>query len=138
MDHWYRFEAAEQVLRTHKTFAVVGCSADPRRPSHGVARTLISRGYGVVPVNPNVAEVHGLRSYPSLASAAEEHDIDVVDLFRRSQHVADHVDEAIAIGAKAIWMQLGVIDEEAAARAEGAGLTVVMDRCPAIDLRRVS
>ncbi|MGH2693451.1 MAG: CoA-binding protein, partial [Actinomycetota bacterium] len=78
-----------------------------------------------------------LRSYPDLAAAAKEHDIEVVDLFRRSEHVANHVDEAIAMGAKAVWMQLGVIDEEAAARAEDAGLVVVMDRCPAIDLRRV-
>jgi predicted CoA-binding protein len=138
MHHWYEFEAAEQVLRTYNTFAVVGCSDDPSRPSHGVARTLIGRGYEVVPVNPNVPEVHGLRSYPDLASAAEERDIDVVDLFRRSEHVTGHVDEAIAVGAKAVWMQLGVIDEEAAARAEEAGLIVVMDRCPAIDLRRVS
>jgi predicted CoA-binding protein len=138
MHHWYQFEAAEQVLRAYSTFAVVGCSDDPTRPSHGVARTLIARGYQVVPVNPNVAEVQGLRSYPDLASAATKHDIDVVDLFRRSEHVSDHVDEAIAIGARAIWMQLGVIDEEAAARAEDAGLIAVMDRCPAIDLRRVS
>lgn len=137
MHHWYEFEGAEQVLRTYKSFAVVGCSADPGRPSHGVARTLIARGYGVIPVNPNVTEVHGLRSYPDLAAAAEEHDIEVVDLFRRSEHVSDHVDEAIAIGAKAVWMQLGVIDEAAAVRAEEAGLSVVMDRCPAIDLRRV-
>jgi predicted CoA-binding protein len=138
MHHWYEFEAAEQVLRTYNTFAVVGCSDDPTRPSHGVARTLGTRGYQVVPVNPNVAEVHGLRSYPDLAAAAKEHDIEVVDLFRRSENVSDHVDEAIAIGAKAVWMQLGVIDEKAAARAEDAGLIVVMDRCPAIDLRRVS
>jgi uncharacterized protein len=138
MHHWYQFEAAEQVLRAYNSFAVVGCSDDPTRPSHGVARTLIARGYYIVPVNPNVAEVHGLRSFPDLASAATERDIDVVDLFRRSEHVSDHVDEAIAIGAKAVWMQLGVIDEEAAARAEEAGLIVVMDRCPAIDLRRVS
>jgi len=137
MHHWYEFEAAEQVLRTYKTFAVVGCSSDPGRPSHRVARTLIDKGYEVVPVNPNIAEVHGLRSYRDLATAANEHDIEVVDLFRRSEHVATHVDEAIALGAKAVWMQLEVIDEVAAARAEDAGLVVVMDRCPAIDLRRV-
>src|SRR5918999_2563786 len=138
MDHWYRFEAAEQVLRTYKTFAVVGCSTDPQRPSHRVARTLMSRDYAVVPVNPNVAEVHGLRCYPTPAPAADDHDIDVVDLFRRSELVADHVEEAIAIGAKAVWMQLGVIDEDAAERARAAGLQVVMDRCPAIEIPRLS
>lgn len=91
-------------------------------------------GYHVIPVNPNATEVRGHASYPDLASVPES--VDVVDIFRRSEAAGAHVDEAIAIGAKAVWMQLGVIDEDAAQRARDAGLDVVMDRCPAIELRR--
>jgi predicted CoA-binding protein len=131
MADWYGPETAEHVLRTYKTFAIVGCSSEPRRPSYGVARYLLSHGYDVIPVNPNETEVLGRPAYPDLASIPQQ--IEVVDLFRRSQLVSPHVDEAIAVGAKAIWMQLDVVDEEAARRAEDAGLAVVMDRCPAID-----
>jgi predicted CoA-binding protein len=101
-------------------------------------RTLIDQGYDVIPVNPTCDEVHGRRAYPDLASIPDDVDIDVVDIFRRSELAGDHVDEAIQRGAGAVWMQLGVIDEQAAARAREAGLDVVMDRCPAIELRRAS
>jgi predicted CoA-binding protein len=115
-----------------RRWAVVGCSPTPGRPSYGVARFLIGRGYDVVPVNPHADEIHGRRCYASLRDIPEP--VDVVDVFRRSADAGVHVDEAIAIGAKAAWLQLGVIDEAAAARARAAGLFVVMDRCPAIEL----
>ena len=114
---------------------MVGCSPDPRRDSHDVARFLMTNGYRVIPVNPSAGEILGQRSYPALADIPEP--VEVVDIFRRSQYAGAHVDEAIEIGAKAVWMQLGVIDEEAAARARAAGLAVVMDRCPKIDLPRL-
>jgi predicted CoA-binding protein len=117
-----------------RRWAVVGCSPDPGRDSHRIAALLLGRGYDVVPVNPACEEVLGQRAYPSLAAAEEEGSIDVVDVFRRSEAAGAHVDEAIAVGAAAVWMQLGVIDHAAAERAEAAGLTVVMDRCPAIEL----
>jgi uncharacterized protein len=116
------------------TWAVVGCSPMPSRPSHDVARFLLDRGYDVVPVNPNAAEILGRPCHPSLRDVPGR--VDVVDIFRRSEHAGAHVDEAIAAGARAIWMQLGVIDEAAATRARAAGLLVVMDRCPAIELSR--
>jgi uncharacterized protein len=117
------------------TWAVVGCSPMPSRPSHDVARFLLDRGYDVVPVNPNAAEILGRPCHPSLRDVPGR--VDVVDIFRRSEHAGAHVDEAIAAGARAIWMQLGVIDEAAAERARAAGLRVVMDRCPAIELPRL-
>lgn len=126
--------AADRILDRYRTFAVVGASADPGRPSHGVMGVLLRHGYRVLPINPNVQEVWGLTAYPDLASAPQP--IEVVDIFRRSDAAGAHVDEAIAIGAKAVWMQLGVIDDAAAQRAREAGLDVVMDRCPAIELRR--
>jgi uncharacterized protein len=126
---------ARTILERHHTWAVVGCSPDPGRASHRVARFLQDHGYRFVPVNPLAGcdEVLGERCYPDLASAAATEDIEVVDVFRRSEHAGGHVDEAIAIGARAVWFQLGVIDHAAAARARGAGLEMVMDRCPAID-----
>jgi predicted CoA-binding protein len=123
------------ILTEHRTWAIVGCSPDPSRPSHRVARFLQARGYRVIPVNPGVDEMLGERSYPTLAAIPER--IEVVDVFRRSAHAGVHVDEAIAVGAAAVWLQLGVIDAEAAARARAAGLRVVMDRCPAIELPRL-
>jgi len=108
-----------------------------------VSRTLMLEGYLMIPVNPRETEVHGQRAYADLFSAQAEavaagHPIEVVDIFRNSAHAGIHVDEAIEIGAKAVWMQLGVIDDEAAGRAQQAGLWVVMDRCPAIELPRLS
>ncbi len=125
------------ILRTYHTWAVVGCSPDPGRASHRVARFLQSHGYRVIPVHPDVEELLGERCWPSLADIPAEEGVEVVDVFRRSELAGRHVDEAIEIGAKAVWLQLGVIDEEAAARARDAGLEVVMDRCPAIELPRL-
>jgi predicted CoA-binding protein len=123
------------ILQNLRTWAVVGCSPDAFRDSHKIASLLQARGYRVIPVNPEVDEVLGERCYPVLPA---DQGIEVVDLFRRSSAVSDHVDEAIAIGAKAVWMQLGVIDYAAAARAREAGLRVVVDRCPAIELPRLA
>jgi predicted CoA-binding protein len=128
--------AADRILDTARTFAVVGASAKAHRPSHGVMRTLLDHGYEVVPVTPNATEIHGRTAYQRLADVPDDVTIDVVDVFRRSAFAGAHVDEAIAIGAKAVWLQRGVIDEAAAQRAREAGLEVVMDRCPAIELRR--
>jgi predicted CoA-binding protein len=103
-----------------------------------VTKYLKSEGYNVAPVNPNCPECLGMKSYPDLRSLPDDFELEVVDLFRRSEFVGAHVDEAIEAGAKAIWMQLGVVDEDAARRAEAAGLMVVMDRCPAQDLPRLA
>jgi predicted CoA-binding protein len=108
------------LLTQTRTWAVVGCSPDPRRDSHRVARLLQGHGFRVIPVNPNATEVLGERSYPSVREIPET--VDVVDIFRRADRAGAHVDEAIAIGARAVWMQLGVIDEAAAQRALAAGL----------------
>ncbi len=129
-------ETVDRILDHCETFAVVGASPNERRASNGVIRVLLEHGYRVIPVNPNADEVRGMRCYPDLTSIPEEVVVDVVDIFRRSEEAGRHVDEAIAIGAKAVWLQLGVIDEAAAQRARHAGLDVVMDRCPAIELRR--
>jgi predicted CoA-binding protein len=124
------------VLTDTRTWAVVGCSPDPRRDSHRIARLLQERGFRVIPVNPNVSNLLGERCYPSLSEIPEG--VEVVDIFRRADKAGAHVDEAIEIGARAVWMQLGVIDEAAAQRALAAGLLVVMDRCPAIELPRLA
>ncbi|MGH2748951.1 MAG: CoA-binding protein [Actinomycetota bacterium] len=128
-------ETIKGILEECKTFAVVGCSSSPHRPSYSVTRFLTSKGYKVIPVNPNETECQGLPAYPDLKSVEEP--IDVVDIFRRADQAGVHVDEAIDVGAKAVWMQLGVIDEAAAQRARDAGLVVVMDRCPAIEYPRL-
>ncbi|MDQ6711839.1 MAG: CoA-binding protein [Candidatus Dormibacteraeota bacterium] len=120
-------DVAEKILTSAKTIAVVGLSANPRRPSHGVARYLQRAGYRIIPVNPNVDEVLGERAYPSLHEIPQP--VDVVDVFRRSEFVGPIVDDAIAVKASAIWLQDGVIDEAAAERARTAGLDVVMDDC---------
>ena len=117
------------------TWAVVGLSADPGRDSFQVAAFLLERGYRVVPVNPHLASWRGETAYPDLRSIPFP--VDVVDLFRRSSQVPPHVDEAIAVGAKAVWMQLGVRHAASAAQARAAGLAVVEDRCPVIELRRI-
>jgi predicted CoA-binding protein len=127
-------ELARKILTDHRTWAVVGWSPNPGRDSHRIASFLESRGYRVFRVNPNACEQHP-DCFPDLASIDEP--VDVVDIFRRSEKAGAHVDEAIAIGAKAVWMQLGVIDPAAKARAEEAGLDAVMDRCPAIDHPRL-
>jgi predicted CoA-binding protein len=117
----------ERIIKGYKTIAVVGLSSDPLRPSNGVARYMKQKGYRVVPVNPNEQEVIGEKAYAKLSDVP--FDIELVDIFRRSDEAGKVVDEAIEIGAKAVWLQEGVIDKAAAARAEKAGLIVVMDRC---------
>jgi predicted CoA-binding protein len=123
-------ETVERVLR-HGTWAVVGLTANPLRPAYGVARFLQQHGKRIVPVNPAGEAVHGEPGYRSLADIPFP--VDVVDVFRRSSLAGQHVDEAVAAGAKAVWLQLDVIDDEAGDRAEAAGLDVIMDRCPAIE-----
>ena len=130
-------DPARKILESYKTFAVVGCSSDPRRASYGVASFLQDRGYRVIPVTPFEKEILGQRCYPDLASIPENMAVEVADIFRRPDAAGAHVDEAIAVGLKAVWMQIGVIDEAAAERARGAGLDVVMDRCPKIEYPRV-
>jgi predicted CoA-binding protein len=120
-------DVAARILRDFRRVAVVGISDRPERDSHRVAAYLAHAGYAIVPVNPNVREVLGLRCWPSLEAAPGP--IEVVDVFRRSELVDPVVDSAIAIGAKAVWMQDGVVNERAAAKARAAGLLVVMDRC---------
>lgn len=117
----------DRILDQTRTIAVVGLSPNPMRPSHGVARYLQRAGYRIIPVNPGITEALGERAYPSLRAVPDP--VDLVDVFRRSQHVAAIVDEAIEIQAKALWMQDGVVDEGAAERARAAGLDVVMDDC---------
>ena len=120
-------ETIQKILDDCRTIAVVGLSSDPGRPSHSVASYMKRAGYRVIPVNPNEVEVFGDRSYASLSEVPEK--IDLVDVFRRSEEAGHAVDEAIAVGAKAVWLQEGVIDQAAAQRALDAGLLVVMDRC---------
>jgi predicted CoA-binding protein len=124
------------LLTQTRTWAVVGCSPDPGRDSHRIAALLKREGFRVFPVNPYVTgELLGERCYASLREMPEP--VDVVDIFRRADQAGAHVDEAIATGARGVWMQLGVIDAAAAERARAAGLRVVMDRCPAIELPRI-
>lgn len=125
------------LLRDARRIALVGLSDRPSRPSNGVMRTLQAHGYRVFPVNPQITgeHVHGEFVWRELSQIGEP--IDIVDIFRNSQAAGEAVDQAIAVGAKAVWMQLGVVNEEAAARAEAAGLKVVMDRCPAIEIPRL-
>jgi predicted CoA-binding protein len=119
-----------EIIKDAKTIAVVGCSPKSYRDSNAVARYLMEQGYAVVPINPKHDMILGVRCYPDLSSAREaEGPIDIVDIFRASEFVAPHVQEVIEIGAKLVWMQLGVINEEAALEARSAGITVVMDQC---------
>jgi predicted CoA-binding protein len=117
----------EKVLTLYRTVAIVGASADPQRPSYRVANFLKSEGYHIVPVTPKGGEILGEKVYPDLSSVPVP--VEVVDIFRRPEEIPPVVDEAIAIGAKAVWMQEGLINEEAAERARKAGLIVVMDHC---------
>lgn len=124
-----------EILARPCRIAVVGCSPQPTRDSHRVAQLLIEKGHTIFPVNPTAHEILHRQCYASLHAIPGG--VDMVDVFRRSDHAGAVVDEAIAIGAAVVWMQLGVIDEAAALRAQAAGLTVVMDRCPAIEYRRL-
>ena len=125
------------LLSETRTIALVGASDRPDRPSYGVMRALQHHGYRVIPVNPQITgeHVHGEYVWRDLAQIGAP--IDMVDIFRRSDAAGEAVDQAIAVGAKSVWLQIGVVDHAAAARAEAAGLKVVMDRCPAIDLPRL-
>jgi predicted CoA-binding protein len=124
------------LLEGTERIALVGASANPERPSHRVMGKLIAHGYRVIPVNPGLAG-QTLLGQTVVATLAEAGPVDLVDIFRRSEEAGAVVDEAIAAGARAVWMQLGVVNAEAAARAEAAGLAVVMDRCPAIEIPRL-
>lgn len=130
-------EDIRALLTEARTIALVGASDRPDRPSYGVMKRLQDHGYRVIPVNPQITgeHVHGEFVFRELGQLGDS--IDIVDIFRRSDAVEPIVEEAIAIGAKAIWMQLGVVNEAAAARAEAAGVKVVMDRCPAIEIPRL-
>jgi predicted CoA-binding protein len=126
-----------ELLASARTIAMVGASDRPDRPSNGVMRFLQSRGYRVIPINPQITGEHlfGEFVWRELGQLGEP--IDIVDIFRRPMAAGEAVDEAIAIGAKAVWLQIGVINDDAAARAEAAGLKVVMDRCPKIEIPRL-
>jgi predicted CoA-binding protein len=130
-------EDIAELLRTTRTIALIGASDRPDRPSYGVMKFLQNHGYRVFPVNPQITgeHVHGEYVWRELSQIGEP--IDMVDIFRRPIAAAEAVDEAIAAGAKSVWLQMGVINHEAAARAEAAGLKVVMDRCPKIDIPRL-
>lgn len=125
-----------EILEKYRTIAVVGLSSDPMRPSLSVARYLQEHGYRIVPVNPDETAVLGERAYPDLRSIPEA--VDIVQIFRRSENVPPHVEEAIAIGAKVVWMQEGIRNEAAAASARAAGLEVVQDRCMRSAHRRLT
>jgi predicted CoA-binding protein len=125
------------LLEETRTIALVGASDRPDRPSYGVMKRLQDHGYRVIPINPQITgeHIHGEFVFRELSQIGEP--IDMVDIFRRSDAAGEAVDQAIAAGAKSVWLQLGVTDQLAAARAEAAGLKVVMDRCPAIDIPRL-
>lgn len=125
----------EEILRTARTIAVVGASPDPSRTSHGVIRYLQRVGYRCIPVNPNADDVLGERCYPSLADLPEP--VDLVDVFRRAEYCADVAREAAAIGARALWLQLGLRSAEARGVAEAAGMEYVEDACTAVVHRRL-
>jgi predicted CoA-binding protein len=126
------------LLRAARRIAIVGASADPSRPSHGVMASLLRAGYECVPVNPREREILGATAYPTLAAAAEAGgSFDIVDVFRRAELCPPHAEEAVAVGAGCLWLQLGVVSWEAARIAHDGGLAVVMDRCTAIEIRRL-
>lgn len=128
-------ERIRTILKESRTIAVVGASDDPGRDSHSIMKFLLDRGYTVHPVNPKYAEVLGRTCYPNLGAVPEP--IDIVDVFRRPEAVPEIVDEALQIRAKVLWLQFNVVHEEAAARAEANGLDVIMDRCIAVEHRRL-
>jgi uncharacterized protein len=129
--------AIAELLTTARRIAVVGASSNPARPSHDVFRTLIEAGYECIPVNPNETEVEGVLAVATLTEAAAAGRIDIVDVFRRPELTEAVAREAVAIGAGTLWLQLGVVNWESARIAAEGGLAVVMDRCTAIDLRRL-
>lgn len=128
-------QTLRRVLRESRTIAVVGLSADWFRPSYFAAKYMQEHGYRIIPVNPKYAEILGEKCYPDLASIPEP--VDMVDVFRKSADALPIAEQAIGIGAKSLWLQIGVINEEAKQKAEAAGLTVVMDRCVKIEYARL-
>jgi predicted CoA-binding protein len=126
------------ILDHCRTVAVVGLSPKPRRDSYGVSRYMQAQGWRVIPINPHATSILGEPAYPSLTEAARHHRIELVNVFRNSDDVPPVVDEAIAIGAQAVWLQMGVVNDLAAARARSAGLKVVQDRCLMVEHRRHS
>ncbi|HEX2028798.1 MAG TPA: CoA-binding protein [Nitriliruptorales bacterium] len=128
-------DAVRRVLRYTRRIAVVGLSAKPHRASHGVAAALVVQGYEVVPVNPHVDQVLGRRAYPSLRDVPGN--IDLVDVFRRPEHLPDVAREAAAVGARGLWLQLGLRSEEARRVAEEAGMDIVEDRCLKVEVARL-
>jgi predicted CoA-binding protein len=131
-------EEIADLLRKARTFAIVGASDRPSRPSYGVMRFLQDHGYRTLPVNPQITGEHVLGEFVWRELAQIGVPIDIVDIFRRPEAAAEAVEQAIFVGAKAVWMQLGVVNEQAASRAEAAGLLVVMDRCPKIEISRLA
>jgi uncharacterized protein len=130
-------DAVANLLGSSHRIAVIGASSNPARPSFGVFRYLVHQGYECVPVNPNEREVFGIPAFRSLGEAvAATGPFDIVDVFRRAELCVPHAEEAVAAGARALWLQLGVVNWEAARIANDAGLAVVMDRCTAIEHRR--
>ena len=128
----------ERVLRATRRVAVVGASADPGRPLFGVFRTLVGAGFDCVPIDPNCSDVLGVTAFGSLAEAvAATGPFDMVDVFRRPELCVPHAEEAVAVGARVLWLQLGIVNWEAARIAHDGGLEVVMDRCTAIEVRRI-
>jgi predicted CoA-binding protein len=127
------------VLRSTRRIAIVGASSNPGRPSFGVFRSLVRGGFDCIPVNPNEREVLGVPAYATLGEAvAATGPVELVDVFRRSELCVPHAREAVAVGARCLWLQLGVVDWDAARIAHQAGLEVVMDRCTAIEWRRIA
>lgn len=129
-------DAIRKLLTETRRIALVGASLKPWRASHGVMRFLLAHGFDVTPVNP-LLEGASLHGRPVVASLKDAAPLDMIDVFRNTSHVSGLVDDAIRLGAKSIWMQLGVVDQDAAAKARQAGITVVMDRCPVIEDRRL-
>lgn len=129
--------AVAELLRSARRIAVVGASSNLARPSYDVFQTLLRAGYECIPVNPNETQVHGVPTVATLAAAAAAGQVDIVDVFRRPELTEEVAREAVAIKAGALWLQLGVVNWEAARIAAEGGLAVVMDRCTAIELRRI-
>jgi predicted CoA-binding protein len=134
MSDWQDPEAVRFMLDDCETWAVVGLSGDPSRTAYGIAQLLQDRGKRIVPIHPSAETVLGEQGYATLADVPFP--IDVVDVFRRSEAAGEFADQAVAVGAKAVWFQLGVVDEDAFARTTAAGVPMVMDTCPAIEWRR--
>ncbi|EQB67662.1 MAG: CoA-binding protein [Thermoplasmataceae archaeon] len=132
-----RDEDIKVLLKNSKNIAVVGISDKQERDSFGVAKYLVSKGYNVIPVNPSLENWQGIKSYPNLSSIPKNTRLDIVDIFRKPEAVGEIVEESIKVKPKAIWMQLGVINEEAGKKASDSGMTVVMDKCIMVEHRKL-